>query len=347
MRMEAVEVALPSRKVSNAEVLALIREHSTATFAGDLDKTLRHIRHCLHYSGARIRRWLAPGETPISLIGACIDKALATAGCSRDDIDLLLYAGVDRGFNEPSNANLIASTLGLPNIQCFDILEACNGWSRALQLSYALISAGFFRRILILNGEFNMFAGGAIFPVLFKLHNPGEVICRLPAYTLGEAATATIVSNAESEQWEFFFCGRNDFADLCTVPLPGYERYCNGSDRIGRNGIGAFTSFGHELFTVGTDFAMDVFRRLQTPRDEIRAIFPHAASKRVWNDAAASLGVEHLMYYIYPEYGNLVSASVPAAIAKAVAERRVRRGDRIVGWVASAGMSFAAYSFEY
>jgi hypothetical protein len=53
------------------------------------------------------------------------------------------------------------------------------------------------------------------------------------------------------------------------------------------------------------------------------------------------------MHHMYPDYGNLVSASVPAGLAVAIADGLVRRGDRLAGGVGSAGMSFAAYTFRY
>ena len=53
------------------------------------------------------------------------------------------------------------------------------------------------------------------------------------------------------------------------------------------------------------------------------------------------------MHHLYPEYGNLVSASIPAGLATAIEGGLVRRGDRLAGWVGSAGMSFCAYDFCY
>lgn len=53
-----------------------------------------------------------------------------------------------------------------------------------------------------------------------------------------------------------------------------------------------------------------------------------------------------MLHHVYPDYGNLVSASVPTSLALAWQDGLVTRGQRLAGWVGSAGMSFAAYSFE-
>ena len=53
------------------------------------------------------------------------------------------------------------------------------------------------------------------------------------------------------------------------------------------------------------------------------------------------------MYHVYPQYGNLISASLPAGLATAIDAGHVRRGDRVAICGASAGMSFAVGAFEY
>jgi len=347
MRLESVKLALPSRRLSNEDVVALVRQHSERTYVGDLNEALDKIRFLLQLSGAEFRYWLGEGETPLGHISRAVNEALTEAHCRREDIELLIYVGVDRGFIEPANAYFVAHALGMDRVHCFDLLDACNSWSRALHLVYALFQAGAYKRAMLINAEFGMFEGGAIYPDLFTLRSIEEIEWSFGGYTLGEGAAATILVHDPEREWEFRFSSRPDLADLCAVPLEGYERYCQPSSRIGRNGVRRFTSFGHEMFSEGAKEAIELFQQLQAPLDEVRVIFPHAASKKAWDDGAASLGLQHLLYNIYPRCGNLISASVPAGMALAIEEGRIERGDRIVCCVGSAGMSFAAYSFVY
>jgi acyl-CoA:acyl-CoA alkyltransferase len=138
------------------------------------------------------------------------------------------------------------------------------------------------------------------------------------------------------------------------IPERNYEGYCVlglddqraiSGERIGRNGACRFTSFASELSAHGTTAAIDLFRRLTIERGSIQKIFPHASSKRDWDNGADILGVKHLLFHIYPDYGNVVSASVPAAIALAKEQGEIRPGDRLVAWIGSAGMSFSVCSF--
>ncbi|HLZ09860.1 MAG TPA: 3-oxoacyl-[acyl-carrier-protein] synthase III C-terminal domain-containing protein, partial [Chloroflexota bacterium] len=269
------------------------------------------------------------------------------AGIDTADLDVLICAGVDRGFAEPATAYLVAQACDLGNISCFDVADACNGWTRAIQIVDAMFRGGVYRRALIVNAEFPMVAGGAIYPGLFSLRHRGQLAWSFAGFTLGEGVTATIVSAHPNNQWEFHFSSRPDLADQSTVPLVGYQRYCRPSERIGINGIGRFAAFSGAMFAEAVGEIQSVFRRLTVPIGDVRAIFPHGATKRTWDLGAEPLGVRDRLYHVYPRFGNLISASIPAGLATAIDEGILRRGDRAIVCGASAGMSFSACSFVY
>jgi 3-oxoacyl-[acyl-carrier-protein] synthase III len=357
VRIAGIAAAFPSRIVSNDDVLELIARESRASFHADLAKSrvLERIRQLLNHSGIKQRRWSLPDETPIDLLAQAIAQALGEAACEPGELDLLVYTGVGGGFCEPGNAYMVAHALGMRRAQCFDVRDACNSWSRALRLidcTFRVDPA--VRRALVVNAEFNMYEGGPGVPDLFRLRHAGELDFCFPAYTIGEAATATLLVNEPEREWEFHFASRPDLADLCVIPESNYRGYCalgldgpagTAAERIGRNGAGRFTSFGSELSAHGTPEVVALFRRLTIEPRTIRKIFPHASSRRDWDHAAGMLGVRHLMFHIYPDYGNVVSASVPAGIALAKQRGEIEPGDRLVAWVASAGMSFSVCSF--
>lgn len=347
MRIDSVKFVQPSRVLSNDDIVGLVRQHSTGTYKGDLEKALEMIRRLLERSGAEYRCWLGEGQKPLDLITQAAEEALEEADCDKQDIDLLIFTGVDRGFLEPANSYFVAHALGMDRVECFDVVDACQSWSRAVRISHSFLQNGSYNRILIVNGEFAMNGGGLVYPALFTLERLDQIAWCFPGYTLGEGATATVVSKDPKRHWHFQYSSRPDFAELCTIPLKGYERFCLPSNSIGLNGVGHFTSFGDEMLSTGIDEVVEVFQKLNPPRKELRAVFPHTVSKKATDNAADRLGIKHLMYTIYPRCGNLASASVPAGMALAVNEGIISRGDLIAGWVGSAGMSYSAYSFVY
>jgi 3-oxoacyl-[acyl-carrier-protein] synthase III len=343
MKIDAVKVALPSRKLTNTDVLEKIRLNSEASFDGNIEPTIKRIKKYLEYSGSDTRYMLDEGETPIEILSQAMNQALDEAQCHKNDIDLLVYVGIGRGFIEPAAAYMVAHALDMRRVQCFDILDACNSWSRGVQIIYALLQTGNYKRAMLINAEFSTSAGRL---GNYSLRHGAELDWTFPTYTIGEAATATILSLNPDSPWEFHFRSRPDLADLCTIPINGFQGYCHVTERIGRNG-NQFTSYGAELFEAAGPELLSVFAALNPPIEKIQMIFPHAASKRASDSLAQFLGIEHLVYNIYPRCGNVVSCSVPAAMAFAIEEGRVKRGDLLVAAVASAGMSFSAYSFVY
>ncbi len=99
-------------------------------------------------------------------------------------------------------------------------------------------------------------------------------------------------------------------------------------------------------FHLGKEEVINIFRKLTVSLDEIKMIFTHASSKKAWEECGDVLGVSSKMFHIYEDFGNLVSASVPAAISIAMGKGRVSSGDKLIAWVGSAGMSFASISFS-
>ena len=349
MKLLSVKLAAPSRRISNQDILSLIHQHSRDTFTGDLELALDRVDRLLKYSGAETRYWLDGTGTPLDLIGRAFEEALHEAALEADEIDLMIYAGVDRGFLEPANAYFVAQALNLDRVHCFDVLDACNGWSRSMLLVHSLFKTGMYQKAMIINSEFNLFEGGTIYPKLFSLKQMEDLEYSFAGYTIGEGATVTILDNAQENDWEFRFLSRPDLADLCGVPEIGYERYSLPSGRTGRNGVMGFYSFSRELFGEGTKELLQVAGGLDTDLQEMKIIFPHAATKRGWAQGAEAVGLnlKERLYFIYPSHGNVVSASVPAGMALASEDGSLSRGDRFLSVVASAGMSFSAVTGVY
>ncbi|WP_040795117.1 3-oxoacyl-[acyl-carrier-protein] synthase III C-terminal domain-containing protein [Nocardia higoensis] len=345
MRLRSAVAALPSRTVTNDDIVKWIGEHSADEFDGDLDAALRKVEYYLRYAGSRERQWLDEGERPIDLLRRAAGSAMDAAGVSPAEVDLLIYTGIGRGFIEPGGAYHSAAALGLRNAHCFDILDACMSWTRAVQVTDALFRNGTHRTAMIVNAECNLRSGGVVFPQLFRIRDASALESVFPAYTLGEAASATVLTADGDEPWRFEFASRPDLAPLCNVTLDGYEGYCDPSDKLAANGVGYFTSFGFEMHEQGAADGFAVFERLAPPIDEVTALFTHASSQRYWQGMADKVGLGHVVHHVFERTGNIVSASVPAAIASAIEQGVLRPGERALGWVGSAGMSFAAFSF--
>src|SRR5262249_62285404 len=80
--------------------------------------------------GARPRRWLAKGETPIALIESAVSGALAEAAIDKREVDLFIYAGLGKGFMEPSYSSSRRQLMRLDSDWSSDVFSSYLGRPR-------------------------------------------------------------------------------------------------------------------------------------------------------------------------------------------------------------------------
>jgi 3-oxoacyl-[acyl-carrier-protein] synthase III len=342
MKILNVSYALPERIVTNDEVLCLIDHYSKRLRRKLRNRILERTEFLLVQSGAEKRYWRRGNERPITYIVEACQKALKFSGISSKDLDAVIFAGIDRGFLEPANANFITAAIGASEVRAFDIVDACMGWVTALQLAESLLASGGMQVIAIVTSEFPMEPDGATIPASFTVENESQLSWKFPSFTLGEGASATIVSKDETRSSVYCFLNDSRLADLCTIPLDKPNRYSSGSERIGLNGTLKYTAFGGMMLNFGYKHGIEVLSQLLSKITTFKLIIPHTASKRIPMMGARRFGLEGKVYSLYQEIGNVASSSVPVALASACERGILSSGDDVILWLASGGMKFCA-----
>lgn len=346
MRIASLAVRFPSLKVTNADLLEQIGSCNQGIAADRVQRYQRQLEILMSRSGCETRyyRDRTRHETAMPFIVDAARNAIAQAGISPADVGLLIYCGVGRGFLEPAMAYFVCDALGL-ECECFDVLDACMSWVRALSIAYSFFQQKAYSHILVVNGEFNIYESG--YPSLLVVDDPDKWKYTFPAFTIGEAATATVLS-ASPSPWNFRFRSTPSRAGLCTLPLASYKEFSLAPDGLAPNGPNNFMSMGVELSQAAVEEMAAFVRATYSDTSRFDIWFPHAASAEACRISAEQLDLGAKLYYAtFPRYGNLVSASIPAAIHLALEEKRLTRGSKVVLCPASAGMSFALVDFVY
>jgi len=343
MRIAGLGFSYPSIKLDNDELISFFRRQGPSVINADERKYFDLVRKLLQKSGARYRylRDTASGESAYEHICNAAREALSSAGLTASDVDLVIYCGVGRGVIEPSNACYYANELGIANAQCFDITDACMSWTRALQICEMYLSSGQMKNALVLTGEFHLNIRDPI-----TIRSVESLSYSFPVYTIGEAATATLLTTSSSE-WTFRFSSRPDLFDLCTIPINGYETYMLPNSKIGLNGVGRFTSHGKELARHVGPMLLQLVADSGPRHDDVDLYIPHSHSKTSYVQGLEHSGIPlHKAYFeIYENYGNIVSSSIPAGLYCAVSAGTVGIGSRICLIPSSAGASCACVTF--
>ena len=336
MKLAAIAHSVPSWKVSNDDLLAFIDKSNPNISVLKKKPYLKIVEKLLKQTGAVTRHWRDPStdEKASTLILDAMEKALSQANLVATDIDLLIYCGVGRGFLEPANAYFYANAMGMHRTNCFDITDACMSWIRANQVAQLMLNSKAFKRVMIINGEFHLG-----FHDNWEIREARSLEYSFPMYTIGEAATATILEPG-GDDWSFAYSSKTEFSDLCTIPLPSHDNFVDPNDRIGLNGIHRFVSFGREILEEGMRCLGELVQEVIQDADQNVLYFPHAPSKKLYEEGMPKYGVpaDKLYLEVYPAFGNLVSASIPVGLSQAATQGKIHRGDRIALIPGSAGI---------
>jgi 3-oxoacyl-[acyl-carrier-protein] synthase III len=344
--IQSVAFRTPSKRLSNEDILSLIRDQNQHIAPKQVAIYCETIQRLLTNTGAETRyvRDKRTGEAGFELLMDAVHSALRDADLSKNKIDLVIYCGVGRGFLEPANAIFVAKALGIA-CDAFDVNDACMSWVRSLHVAYNFLSTKTYSNVLVVNAEFTTYENGL--PNVLRLHSDERIGYTFPALTIGEAATATVLTSSNCE-WKFRFRADPSLAPLCTLPLPGYEDFCSPDERLGLNGTHQLVAFGMSLSRAALRKMVAFVRETYDSCEIIDVWFPHNTSEVLLQLVSQRLGVGPKLYTgIFRQYGNLVSASIPVAIATAAGEGRLRRGDRIVLCPATAGMAFGLVEGVY
>src|SRR5215467_2500559 len=114
-------------------------------------------------TGIRERRFVRDDEALSDIALPAAQAALAQAGITARDIDLLIVATVTADMQFPSTAAIMADELGAENAAAYDLAAGCTGFMYGIAQAYGMVESGLSRRSLVVGAD-----------VLSKLMNFGD-----------------------------------------------------------------------------------------------------------------------------------------------------------------------------
>lgn len=137
MKITGTGSALPEKTVTNQDLTQWV------------DTSDEWIRE---RTGIEERR-ISTGETVASLAAQACEKALAQAGKTAAEVDLILLATCSPEYALPCCACQVQEQIGAVNAAAFDINAACSGFLFGLTMANAYIQTGMYRTILVIGSE--------------------------------------------------------------------------------------------------------------------------------------------------------------------------------------------------
>jgi 3-oxoacyl-[acyl-carrier-protein] synthase-3 len=306
---------LPSRIVTNAD---LARRVDTS------DEWI------VQRTGIHERRIAADGETTSDMAIAAASAALAHAQVEADSIDLIVLGTSTPDNTFPASAVSVQAGLGITQGAAFDLQAVCSGFVYGLATADALLRTGNFKRALVVGSE--------TFSRLLDWTD------RTTCVLFGDGAGA-VVLDAQQQPGT-----REDRGVLtCHLRSDGRHKlklYVDGGPSS-TGSVGHLRMEGREVFrhAIGmiTDVVEDAFKATGYSAADIDWFVPHQANKRIIDGSAHKLGIDPAkIVATIDRHGNTSAASIPLALADAVADRRIKRGDLILLEAMGGGFTWGA-----
>jgi len=316
---------VPSRVVKNAELEPL------------MDTSDAWIQE---RTGIQERRWFEEGTDTTANMGAhAARKALAMAGVTADDVQLIVFATLSPDYFFPGSGVLLQRELGMTtNCPALDVRNQCSGFIYALSVADQFVRTGMYDTVLVVGSEIHssgldksptgrgvsvIFGDGAGAAVVRPSLAEGQGILSTHLYAQGEFAEELIVKEPSSN--------RDNRNQRMMENEQDLYPYMNGQN-VFKHAVVRFPQVIKEALDQNGYQAAD-----------LDLLIPHQANLRISQYVQQKMGLpDHKVFNNIQRYGNTTAASVPIALSEAVEHGRIKRGDLVCLAAFGSGFTWAS-----
>ncbi|WP_435226966.1 beta-ketoacyl-ACP synthase III [Streptomyces sp. Tue6028] len=267
--------------------------------------------------GIRTRHVAGPDEPVDELAAHAAAKALAAAGLTPGDIDLILVATSTAVDRSPNMAARVAARLGVPSPAAMDVNVVCAGFTHALATADHAVRAGAATRALVIGAD--------------KMTDVTDWTDRTTCVLVGDGAGAAVVEAADESGIGPVLWG--------SVPEMGHAVRIEGTPA-------RFAQEGQSVYRWATTQLPPIARRAceragLAPQD-LAGVVLHQANLRIIEPLAEKIGaVNAVVARDVTESGNTSAASIPLAFSKLVERGEIRSGDPVLLFGFGGNLSYA------
>ncbi len=263
-------------------------------------------------------------------------RALAAAGKTVEDVDLLLVATCSGDSIIPSTASVVQKRLEAWNAAAIDLNAACSGFVYGLVIGANMIRGGTHRTVLLIGTE--------------KLHHLLDFTDRSTCILFGDGAGAVVLEGSDGEVGVLASDLGMDGAagHVLEVPIDGTM-----GDRVHPDpAMCGISMEGQEIFrravTKMGESSLISLDRAGLGLEDVDLLIPHQANSRIIDATARRLGLDGAKVYVnIQSYGNTSAATIPVALTEALEDGRISPGDIILFTAFGGGLTWASLVYKW
>lgn len=286
-------------------------------------------------TGIRQRHKARDDEPTSDLALKAAERALADAGKTPADVDLIIVATTTPDQTFPATAAIVQRKLGAPVGIAFDIQAVCSGFVYALSVADGFVARGQAKCALVIGAE-----------EMTKLMDWTD---RTTCVLFGDGAGAFVLEPGEGQ-------GTKDDRGVL-----GFALRCEGakSDMLYVDGgpattgtVGHLRMLGNQVFRHAVvNIAEAITAAAQVAGVDIPEIdwfVPHQANQRIIKGVGDRLGLdEGKVISTVAMHANTSAASIPLAMDVAIKDGRIKKGDLVLVEAMGGGLTWGACAFRF
>lgn len=306
-----------------------VRGERTVTndeLVGPIDSSDEWIRQ---RTGIITRRRAEPGTDVLDLAEGAARQAIANAGLTGADIDVVILSTVTYFHQTPAGAAILADRLGASPAAAYDISAACAGYCYGIGQADALVRAGSARHVLVIGAEkMSEFVDPTDRSISFLLGDGAGAVVIGPSDTPGIGPTVWGSDGSQAQairQTHSWLATRDEGLGWPTLRQEGPSVY--------KWAVWQMAPIAQK--------AMDA---AGVTADEIEAFIPHQANMRIIDQMIKTLKLPDTVVVgrDIADTGNTSAASIPLAAERLLREGQVPSGALALQIGFGAGLVYAA-----
>jgi 3-oxoacyl-[acyl-carrier-protein] synthase-3 len=288
----------------------------------------------LQRTGIRERHIVDNGMATSDMAKEASLGAIAQAGISPADIGFIVVGTTTPDTIFPSTACVLQDKIGATGAWGYDLGAACSGFTYALTAGHQMIATGAHDYALVVGAD--------------TMSSIIDYRDRTTCVLFGDGAGAAVLAPAADDEPAIIdFAHEIDGAGGPALCMPAGGSRMPASHETVDQRMHYVKQDGQAVFKFAVRKTEEISRRLlernRLDGSEIDLFVSHQANRRIITAAAERLGMPESKVVINLErFGNTTAATIPLALADAVADKRLKRGDLVL--LASVGAGFTVGS---
>lgn len=285
-------------------------------------------------TGIRQRHRARDDQPTSDLATEAARRALADAGRTAADVDMIIVATTTPDMTFPATASIVQRKLGAPVCIAFDVQAVCSGFVYALSIADGFVARGQAKCALVIGAE-----------EMTRLMDWSD---RTTCVLFGDGAGAVVVEPREgqgtsADQGVLGFALRSDGSKTDLLYVDGGP---STTGTVGHLRMLGNQVFRHAVVNIAEGItAACAASGITVP--EVDWFVPHQANQRIIKGVGDRLGLdENKVISTVAEHANTSAASIPLALDTAIRDGRIRKGDLVLLEAMGGGLTWGACAFR-